>query len=261
MVRLYVDGAEVAQAPASGALATDLSTPLVVGNVVGANRGLIGSLDTVQVAHTARSSAWIETAYLNQSNPTGFVSVGEVETAAAGTWSASSTVMRNGGGSLAAPAAGAGAEAWATATGLDEPGLAFESWWYVTSPATSRVAAGTNAGATPIEQRELGATDGTVDLATRSVGGRTVDASIATAVPAGTWTRVEIRTDELGRSTAWIDGAQVIGPTPHSGGTSAGTAGLRAGAVGAGGWYVDDVRIRRYVSDEPTTSLGPLHRN
>lgn len=72
---------------------------------------------------------------------------------------------------------------------------------------------------------------------------------------------MEIRTDELGRSTAWIDGVEVIGPTPHGGGTSDGSAGLRAESVTAAGWYVDDVLIRRYVSDEPTTTLGPVNRN
>lgn len=260
-VRLYVDGTEVAQTAASGTLGTDLAAPLIVGNVADASRGLAGSVDVVELAHTARSAAWIETAYLNVSDPSGFVSVGEVQLAAPGTWAASSAVVRSGSGALAAPAATAGAEAWTTVTGLDEPGLAFDSWWYVTAPATSNVAAGTNTGPSPVEQRELGSTGGTVDLATRLVGGRTVDVGSGASVSPATWTRVEIRTDELGRSSAWIGGVQVIGPTVHSGGTSAGSAGLRAGTLGAGGWYVDDVRIRRYVSDEPTTTLGPLHRN
>lgn len=260
-VRLYVDGVEADSAAAAGALASDLDAPLVIGNTGNAQRGIDARIDQVRVGHMARSAADVATEYANLTQPALFVTVGARQTSAPGAWSAGSGTHRSGTHALAAPEATPGSAAWATATGLDEPGLAFESWWYHTSPTTGLVAAGTNTGTTPTDQREAGLGAGGVDVATSAAGARTVDGSIGGSIAAGTWTRVEIRTDELGRSSVWIGGTQVIAPTAHSGGTSAGAAGLRADTLIGQQWYVDDVLLRRYVSDEPTTVVGPITRN
>ena len=259
-VRLYVDGAEVDSAVASGALALDLEAPLVVGNTANASGPLDGRIDQVRVGHVARSAADLATEQANVSQPAAFVSLGVRQTAAPAAWTTSTSVHRTGTHALQAPHATPGTAAWATAQGLDEPGLAFESWWYLTSPATGLVAAGTHTGAAPTDQSEAGAGAGGFDVATSSGPTRTVTATQPGTLAAGTWTRVEVRTDELGRTSSFVGGVQVIGPTAQPTGQVSGSAGLRAVSLPTGDWYVDDVAIRRYVSDEPTTTLGPIAR-
>jgi hypothetical protein len=59
----------------------------------------------------------------------------------------------------------------------------------------------------------------------------------------------------------WVDGVQVIAPTLQPAGPSRGSGGFRVGELTSGQhWYIDDVRARRYVSDEPVTSLGAIER-
>ena len=261
VLRVYVDGVEVGSTAASGTLGTDVGAPLIVGNDSTLNAGVGGGLDQVEISRVARSADWIATGYNNLSNATSMVSIGGVETGVPGSWTTSTATTRSGSHALAAPETAAGADAWAVATGIDEPGLVFESWWFLTDPSTTAAAAGTNTGAAPTDQREVAA--GPAGLALGAIDGavRTTDATDPASISLGTWTRVEIRTDELGSSSVWLDGVEVIPPTAHSGGRTGGSAGLRSGELAATErWYVDDVRIRRYVSDEPETTLGPLDR-
>ncbi|MFN8024164.1 MAG: FG-GAP-like repeat-containing protein [Acidimicrobiales bacterium] len=257
---LYVDGVSVDGSAASGQLAVDPAAALVIGNTDRVDHGLDGRLDDVRVVHDARSAAWIETEYRNVTQPQQFVTLGAVQTSAPGSWTSTASVAHGGTTALAAPSTATGADAWAVATGIDEPGLVAEAWWYLTDPAGTQVAAGTSTGAVPVDEREAGLTAGSVELASSSGATRTVDASAAATVPGGVWTHVEIRTDELGRSSVWIHGVQVLGPVSHSGGPTRGSAGLRIRSMPTGQAYVDDVRIRRYVADEPVATLGPIQR-
>lgn len=137
-----------------------------------------------------------------------------------------------------------------------------DAWWYLSDPSVSTVGGGTNTGSSPTDQREVGSSSGgNLDLASVVGTTRTVDATSGSTIPAGTWVRVEIRTDENGVSSVWRNGVQIVAPTAHSASRSGGSAGLRAVDLSSGqGWYVDDVRLRRYVSDEPATRLSWLDR-
>ncbi len=260
--RLYVDGAEVDTVAATGALGTDVSVPLVIGNLAAADRGLDGRVDQAQVDHTARSAEWIATAHANVVAPAAFVSMGGVQTSAPAAWTISTTIGRTGGNSLMAPETVAGADAWATAVGLDEPGIEFESWWQVSDPTLVEVASGSRTGSAPTDQHETASTGAGFDLATIVGRIRTQETATPATLPPAQWVRVVLRTDELGFSRVWVDGTQVLGPILHGGGASSGSVGLRAGVIPVGQtWHVDDTRVRRLVSDEPVTSLGALDRN
>ena len=262
VVRLFVDGTEVDSAPGIGTLATDVSVPLVVGNLASADRGLDGRIDQVQVSHTARSTDWIATAHANQVNPSAFVTMGAAQTSAPRSWTVSTSLGRSGTNSLLAPETAAGADAWLAAIGVDEPGVEFSSWWRVSNPAAVDIASGTRAGVVPTNQNETSLTGAGFDLGTMLGRSRIQEAPAAGSLSAGTWAQVVIRTDEAGVSSVFVDGVQVLGPTLHSGGELLGSVGLRAGNVPSGvTWHVDDTQLRRLVSDEPTASLGALDRN
>ncbi len=262
IVRLYVDGTEVDSAPGTGPLATDVSIPLVIGNLAAADRGLDGRLDQVQVSHSTRSADWIATARSNQIDPSAFVSMGAAQTSIPGAWTVSTSLGRTGSNSLSAPETAPGADAWLTAIGVDEPGIEFSSWWRVSNPAAVDISSGTRTGAVPTNQHETSLTGAGFDLGTIIGRSRSQEAPAAGSIPADTWAQVVVRTDEMGVSSVFVDGVQMLGPTLHSGGELLGSAGLRAGNVPSGvTWNVDDAQLRRLVSDEPTTSLGALDRN
>ncbi|MCP3857706.1 MAG: hypothetical protein GY698_23775, partial [Actinomycetia bacterium] len=261
-LRVYLDGAEVGSTPAAGVLATDISVPLVVGNLAAGNRGIDGNLDHIQVAHRARPAQWIATEHANQLTPAAFVTMGAAQTGVPSPWTVSTTVGHTGSNSLAAPETAVGSDAWATAVGIDEPGIEFEAWWLVSDPATVEAAAGTRTGIGPTDQNETELTAAGWDLGTLTGTARTQDAAPAGSAPAGTWVEAVVRTDETGISSVWIDGVQTVLPTIHSGGSASGSVGLRVGGLPMGEtWYVDDVQLRRLVSDEPTATLGPLDRD
>ncbi|MEM9041714.1 MAG: LamG-like jellyroll fold domain-containing protein, partial [Actinomycetota bacterium] len=260
-LRLYVDGAQVDSTAAVGTLGDDRSIPVTVGDTSIQSAALVGSVDQVVLGRTARSADQIATEYLNLSDPTGMISVGAPQTEAPGSWTTTTSTTRTGSHALDAPNVTSGASPWLVAAGLDEPGLAFESWWYLTDPSAAATAAGTNTQDPPTDQREVRADVAGVDLATIEGATRTVDATDGTTIGTAVWTKVEIRTDETGTSSVLLDGTQVIAPTAHSAGTSSGSAAFRVETLpGGDSWLVDDVRVRRLVSDEPSTSLAPLHR-
>jgi hypothetical protein len=124
------------------------------------------------------------------------------------------------------------------------------------------VAGGSRTGVTPTDQNETELSVAGFDLATLVGATRTQEATSPATIGVATWAEVLLRTDELGNSSVWVDGVQIIGPTAHSGGAATGSVGLRSGNIPVGEtWNIDDVRLRRLVSDEPITSLGPLDRN
>ncbi len=261
--RLYVDGAQVSTTSATGTLATDLTMPLVVGNVAAADRGLDGLVDQIQVAHTARSAAWLATAQANMASPSVFVTVGGPQTEAASSWATTSASAHGGTHALAAPNVGGNATgAWITADGLSLPGVEFESWWRVSDPSSVTVAAGTRTGLAPANQYEAGLTAAGFDLASLIGGTRTLGAAgTGTGPTANTWTKVVISTDETGSTRLSVGGTPVRGPVTLTGGPTSGSVGLRAGALQSPyTWYIDDIQLRKLVSDEPDTTLAPIDR-
>ncbi|MFK8026290.1 MAG: FG-GAP-like repeat-containing protein [Ilumatobacter sp.] len=258
---LYVDGVEVDRTAAVGTITGDITIPVTIGDTSTGSAPFVGSLDHVSVAAVARSAEWLATSHLNVTDPSGMVVVGAGQRAAAGSWAATTDASRSGAHALEAPPSNGDTSPWAVISGIDEPGVAFESWWFLTDPSASSVASGTNTGITPTDQRETRADSAGFDLAAVDGATRIVDDTDSTTVSVGAWTKVDLRTDETGTSSVTVNGAEIIPPTAHSAGTSAGSAGLRViDLPGGSRWFVDDVRVRRLVSDEPTTTLGPFHR-
>jgi CSLREA domain-containing protein len=259
---LYIDGTEVDRVPAVGSLATDLTAPIVIGNTRTGANGLAGSIDHIQILHRAETADAIATHVANITNPAGFMTFGREQTGAARPWTVSSTQTRSGGFAAAAPQVdGPGETAWLTATGLDEPGMVFRSWWW-TSTTTLDIAAGTRTGTVATDQYETASSVSGFNLAQRTGASVTQDAAPTGSPDTGRWVQVEIWTDQNGDSRVLVDGVEVIGWTPQGSALTSGSLGLRAGGIPAGeNWYIDDTRGRRLITPEPVTTLGPLDRN
>ncbi|MEM7322285.1 MAG: LamG-like jellyroll fold domain-containing protein, partial [Actinomycetota bacterium] len=261
---LYVDGQPVGSVVATGTLNTDATVPLTIGNLAAADRGFTGRIDEVRLSHTAASAAAVAFDYTNASNPGAVISVGGAQTAAADPWTVSGTQTRSGANAARAPeVTTTGRDAWLRATGIDEPGLEFRSWWWLSTTTGVDLAAGTRAGPVATSQYETAVTSSSGwDLATDVSGVRTQQAAPAGSPPTGSWVEVVLRTDESGNSAVVIGGSEVISSTAQGSGLLTGSAALRAGLLPSGQfWYVDDVRARKLIGAEPTVSLGPLERN
>ncbi len=258
---LFVDGAVVDTAGAVGSLTVDLDAPLAIGNTSVGASGLDGTLDQLELHHRSLTTAEVMARFRNGQNPAAFVSIGAAQTAAPAPWTTSALQSRTGGNALAAPLTNPGADAWITAVGVNEPGVEMTAWWWVSNPAITDVAAGTRTGPAATDQFDASATGAGLDLAELAGATRTSVDTDPTTLAAGTWQQVVMTTDELGNTTFALDGTVRLGPTALSGEPS-GSVGFRAADIfGGEQWFIDDVMVRRLVSDEPTTSLGPLERN
>ncbi|MGI9601211.1 MAG: beta strand repeat-containing protein, partial [Acidimicrobiales bacterium] len=261
---LHVDGSLVDTSAAIGVLDTDLTTPATVGNIAAANRGLDGAIDHVQLLHRAETPAAIATHVANVNAPTTFVQVGAEQTSSPGSWTVSGVQSRSGSFALAAPeVGGADPAAWAVATGIDEPGVMFETWWWITDDTIVDVAAGTRAGTVPTDEYEsalIGPSGW--ELRQRVGGAQSQDAAPAGTPSTGTWVKVEMWTDQNGDSRIVVDGVEVTAWAAQGAALTSGSVALRAGQLPVGeDWYVDDARARKLVTPEPFTALGPLDRN
>ncbi len=263
-VRLYVDGSEVNSAPASGSLSIDIATDVVVGNRSSGSNGFDGEIDHVEIGHVALTANEIAVRHSTVADQALTISVGQQQTDAAGSWIVSGLQSRSGGFALAAPeTADSGAAAWAVATGIDEPGVVFETWWWASIATGVDLASGTRAGQSPTDQFDaafVGAD--TWDLRRRSGAADAVDGSGTQALTTGTWVKVEQWTDQNGASRLLVDGVEVAPWTAQAALPAGGSLGLRVGRLPGGqSWYVDDPRARRLVMPEPTSTLGPLDRD
>ena len=261
---LTVNGVEVDRVGAVGALATDVTTRLTIGNRADTSRPVDGRIDQVVVGHGPASADRTEAHYRLVGDPGRYLTVGAQQSGVPAPWTVTGTQTRSGSFSLTAPTTSAStAPAWAVATGIDEPGLVFESWWWISTDSAIDLAAGTRAGLTPTDQYEAALTSAAGWELRRQVGTvESVDAAAAGTPITGAWVKVEIWTDQTGTSRLLIDGTEVTTWTAQGADLASGSAGLRAAALGAGEqWFVDDPRARRLVIPEPLTSLGPLDRN
>ncbi|MDW3179674.1 MAG: right-handed parallel beta-helix repeat-containing protein [Acidimicrobiia bacterium] len=260
---LFVDGLEVDRVALTGALTVDVATDVIIGSTSTNSAPFDGLIDDVRVSHEATDSATADALAQNQTM-VGFVSVGGEQTSAPSPWTTSSVQTRSGSFALSAPeTSGSGAAAWAVATGIDEPGLVFESWWWFSSNTGVDLSSGTRAGEAPTDQYEAALTSPSGwELRQRSGGTGSFDAPAAGSPTAGAWVNVEIRTDQFGATRLFIDGSEVTTTTPQGSALLSGSMALRAGLLPTGQtWYIDDARGRKLVTPEPVTSVGPLDRN
>lgn len=73
-----VDGAAVTlsqQFTPSGSMATDASSPVVIGGNVGDSRAFDGTIDEVRLSTTPRSTTWLQTQFRNMNAPAAFYTV------------------------------------------------------------------------------------------------------------------------------------------------------------------------------------------
>ena len=261
---LYVDGAEVDRAALAGALVADLDTAVAIGNRAGGGAGFDGLIDHADVTHDPLTAADAAVRHANTAGGTLNVNVGQQQTGAPGPWTVTTDQSRSGTHSLTAPAtADAGSAAWAVATGIDEPGVVFESWWWMDSTANVDVASGTRAGASPTDQFEAAFTSGSDWALRRRFGPTTdIDGTGSLAPATGAWVKVEQWTDQNGNSRFFVDGTPVV---PWAGQTSppaSGSVGFRVAELPGGQvWHIDDPRARKLVMPEPVATLGPLDRD
>ncbi|MDH3704976.1 MAG: right-handed parallel beta-helix repeat-containing protein [Acidimicrobiia bacterium] len=261
-VRLFVDGAEVDTVAASGALGVDLDTSAVIGNTQSATAAMAGHLDQVVVLHRPLSAAALAAHAANVNAPSTFVAVGGQQTSATDPWTVTGTQSRSGSFALEAPQTNATSAAWAVASGIDEPGVVFESWWWFTDESAIDAAAGTRSGPAPTDEYEA-ALVGPAGWELRQRQGATesTDAPAAGSPAAGQWVKVEIWTDQNGESRLLIDDVEVTGWTAQGSALASGSIGLRAGYLSLSeDWWVDDAQARRLVTPEPFTTVGPLDR-
>ena len=261
---LFVDGEEVDRSPATGTLATDVTTATTIGARSDGSRRFAGVLDLVGVDHDAVTPTEIGLRYANVAGSAA-ARLGDTQTGAPGSWTASTDRARSGSFSLSAPeTSGPGEAAWTVAVGIDEPGLVFRSMWWISQSDDLDVAAGTRAGRTPVDQLSVAlvASPFRWELRRPASAGGSIDATGSTAPVVGDWFEVEMWTDQNGESRLLVDGVEVVGWTPQGDALTRGSAGLVVNRLPVGeSWFVDDVRARKLVTPEPVTSLGPLHRD
>ncbi len=82
VLRLYVDGAQVDEQPATGVLSSTSDT-ITLGRAADGSAAFDGVIDEVRLDTVARSAAWLEAAHANGANPAAFASAGGVQ---AGSW-------------------------------------------------------------------------------------------------------------------------------------------------------------------------------
>ncbi len=261
---LMVDGTVADVVPAVGQLATDPSTKLSIGSRSDTSNSFDGRIDHVIVRHGTVSSAEVNARNTLATNPASSITVGAEQTALPQPWTVGGTQTRSGGFALQAPESpDSGTAAWAVATGIDEPGVVFESYWWVSTDTAIDLSAGTRATAIPTDQFEAALTGPSGwQLRQRTGASETTDAGPQGTLNTGTWVKVEIWTDQLGDTRLLIDGVEVTGWTSQGTAIESGSVALRTGQLPSGeDWYVDDARARKLVTPEPVASLGPLDRD
>jgi hypothetical protein len=261
---VYVDGVEVDRVAAAGVLGTDPTTDVTIGARDDGTQRIDGRLDQVGVGHDPLDANAVAVQHLNVQSPAVMVTLGDEQTGVSGSWTVTTDQSRSGSYSLVAPeTADAGTAAWAVATGVDEPGVVFESWWWLTDTTALDVAAGTRATSTPTDQLSGAGTGSPFawELRHPTAGGDAVDASNSGSATTGAWVKVEMWTDQFGNSRLIVDGTEVVGWTAQSGGLTSGSVGLLVNELPVGEeWRIDDPRARKLVTPEPVASLRTLDR-
>ncbi len=154
-------------------------------------------------------------------------------------------------------------ERWLTANGVDASDISVDAYWRVSAAGGFDISQCVRASATPsindVETNYVSSPG--FDIATMKTTNwnEVVSPPSQPAVMPNTWVRVT--TSIVGtKFRVLVGGVQTV---PSSGWTDVGAqpatdVGLRAWKVPGGqAWWVDDVRVRKLVDPEPTTTYGP----
>ena len=230
---LYVDGVEVDRAAASGSLPADIDTSVTIGNRSDGSAGFDGLIDHVDITHDPLSATEVALRHANTVAGTLTVTVGQQQTGAPAPWTVTTGQSRSGTYALTAPTtADSGTAAWAVATGIDEPGVVFESWWWIDSTANVDLASGTRAGAAATDQFDAAFVSGSDWVLRRRFGPTTdTDGTGSPAPSTGTWVKVEQWTDQNGNSRLVVDGTEVVPWTGQTAPPASGSVGFRVGEL------------------------------
>ncbi len=255
-VSLVVDGTIIDTAPAAGTIGNTTPSPVRIGGSPA--RPFDGLIDLVLVDDVANVTATLIT-HLNLAAPD--LASGDVQTRAGVEWSVDATRARSGSGALRAPTVDAPTPpAWAVAVDLDTVGVVSTSWWWISDSTVVDVASGTRTGTLPTDQIEFAVAGAGSTLRSRYDTG-VWSGGPSAPVASGRWVEIEVWTDQTGQSRTFVDGVEVVTWTTPSVAPPTGSVGLRAAGVPSGeSVFVDDVEVRKYVTPEPTASLGPLER-
>lgn len=259
LVTLFVDGAPVATAAQTGVLRPDPTVLAAIGAAPDGSRAFDGRIDEVRVSHVARSDAWIAADHATQDAPA--VTAGATQTSATTGWTTATDQARSGSSSALAPSGVL--RSWLTLDGVDEVGLEAVAWWRTTTLTDldlgQGVRAGDAAGTGPVRQDETGLDGATGwDLGQVDTGRtRLLPPPAGQAPAADTWQRVVVRIDQADGLAAEAAGTALPGSgTTPAGVAASGTVGFRVGLLDpATRWWIDDLRVRRYVTPEPVATL------
>jgi hypothetical protein len=78
-MKIYINGKLDASTSKSGNIRVNSWSNWTHNNPEGHDRGLDGTLDEIRFSFTARSEGWLRTEFNNQSNPAGFIDLGDLE--------------------------------------------------------------------------------------------------------------------------------------------------------------------------------------
>jgi hypothetical protein len=237
----------------------------VIGDVGDGSRPFDGRIDEVRIGDARTVDAIVvEHALAGDPAPI-VVGTTEARTDVAGNpgWTVSTDAARSGSHGLVAPPDTP--DAVITAAAVDAPAVEVDAWWNVDTLTGIELAQGARFAEIPRGAYETALTGaagwdlGRLDGATRTQvtpppGGQSPVAS--------TWERVTLRVDQDGNAVVLHDGTQVApasGATDLDGSLTTGSVGFRSGSLPPGQrWWIDDLRVRRFTTPEPTTDVDTL---
>lgn len=260
-LELFVDGVSVAASAAPGSLAVDSDAVAYIGSSPFHGTAFVGLIDEVRFLSTAVGSEWVLADYAYGSQAAQAGTYGAQETGAALPWTQSGTGGRSGSGAATAPTGSAG-QSWLVADGVDEIGVEFDSWWYLTVDSGIDVGQGTRAAALGGAQNEVrvSSVSGFEISEFGPTGSNQIQAPTGGAYGTG-WRRVRVRIDQTGAAIVAVDGVDLPGPVLFDNDPASGSIGFRSLALPNGEqWLVDDVLARRYVNPEPTSTVYNYER-
>jgi hypothetical protein len=182
-------------------------------------------------------------------------------------WSAASDQANSGTYSLKASGYTSGEDKWITANGINESDLLMEAYWRFNDVSGLDAAQGFRSSSSlPIDHYEtnLEGVEGwnIAKMITNwseiepNPGGQNPQNNVwtkITTIIVGTNMQVLRNDTQLVPSSGWTDVGSEL---------SSGTVGFRAYEIGSGdAWWIDDVKVRKYVSPEPTNFIGGEESN
>lgn len=258
---LFVDGVAVDSVSTAGNLAVHSSNTSSIGATASGSGSFIGKIDEVRVQPVAMNADWVLADYyfVTQSAITG--TLGPQETVGAMPWAQTGIGGRTGPGAANAPTGSSG-QSWLVADGIDEVGVEFESWWYLTTDSGIDVGQGARTSALGGAQNEVRVVSSLGFEVSEFGPGGSNQRQAASGPPYGSgWRRIRIRIDQTGASIVAVDGVDLPGPVLFDNDPASGSVGFRSIALPNGEqWLVDDVVARRFVNPEPVTSVSTYER-